>query len=174
MLDRVGVSLFCITTHLKTQCFKTTTMYLLLVLRVHNLGGAQQAGLALNTCVCGQLTADGLTQGTVGRRDVSGWATCLSFPCRPAGAFPRGGRRFPKARMEACMASCDRGQDLHISSLAKARPKANSNFRAKRKGGSRSLWALPQTDTESELRKPNSVLLERKIKAKLNFPLKMP
>lgn len=71
------------------------------------------------------------------------------------------------------MASRDRGQDLHISSLAKARPKATSNFGAKRKGGSRSLWALPQTDTESELCKQNSVLLERKIETKLNFPLKM-
>lgn len=39
------LAFFCITEHLKTQCFKTKTAYLLLALRVHNLGGAQQAGL---------------------------------------------------------------------------------------------------------------------------------
>ena len=37
-----------------------------------------------------------------------------------------------------CVASEDQGQDLHVPSC----PKANSHFRAKRKGKSRSLWEL--------------------------------
>ena len=37
-----------------------------------------------------------------------------------------------------CVASEDQGQDLHVPSC----PKANSHFRAKRKGKSHSLWKL--------------------------------